>query len=293
MKKNKRILITGGGGFIGKHLTNLLKEKGYKIYFLDRSDKNIPSDVKVFKGDVSDPRVVAAAMKGMDYVYHLAGLLGTEELLFNTAEAVRVNVIGAVNVMEESARNKVKLLLVSKPNPWLNTYSITKETSEKFCMMYGQEFGLKAAIVKWFNVYGPGQKYQHVQKAIPTFIVKALRGESLPVFDRGEQTADFIYTSDAVRATVDVAEAPAAEGKVVEIGTGEETRVIDLAKMIIKMTGSRSKIKFLPMRKGEDLGAHVVADVRLLKRFTKFKPEVDLETGMSETVAYYREIIKK
>ena len=260
---------------------------------LDKSDKSIPSGVKIFKGDVCNPDVVAKAMKGMDYVYHLAGLLGTEELLFNTAEAVKINVIGAVNVMEEAAKNKTKLLLVSKPNPWLNTYSITKETSEKFCMMFRKEFGLKAAIVKWFSVYGPGQKHYGVQKAVPTFIVAALKGEQLPVFDRGQQTADFIYTSDAVRATVEVAETPAAEGQIVEIGTGEETKIIDLAKMIIKMTGSKSKIKFLKMRKGEDLGSHVVADIRLLKRFTKLKPEIDLETGMRETIDYYREIIKE
>lgn len=289
----KRVLITGGSGFIGKHLTNLLQEKGYAVSLLDKSDKNIPKNVKIFKGDVCDPQVVARAMKGMDYVYHLAGLLGTEELLFNTAEAVKVNIGGAVNVMQEAAHNKTKLLLVSKPNPWLNTYSITKEASEKFCMMYRKEFGLKAAIVKWFSVYGPGQKYGHVQKAVPTFIIAALENKPLPVFDNGIQTADFIYTSDAVRATMEVAESKKAEGEIVEIGTGEETKIIDLAKMIIKLTGSKSKIKYLPMRKGEDVGAHVVADVRLLKRFTNFKPEVDLHTGMMETVEYYRKLLLK
>jgi UDP-glucose 4-epimerase len=292
MKKNK-VLVTGGGGFIGKHLINLLTEKGYHVSLLDRSDKIDDKRVKVFKGDVCDRKVVAKAMKGMDYVYHLAGLLGTEELLFESIEATKVNVIGALTIMEEAAKNKTKLLLVSKPNPWLNTYSITKEASEKFCMMFQKEFGLKAAIVKWFSVYGPGQKHYGVQKAVPTFIVAALKGEPLPVFDRGQQTADFIYASDAVRATVEVAESKEAEGQIVEIGTGEETKIIDLAKLVIKMTNSKSKIKFLKMRKGEDLGSHVVADIRLLKRFTGFKPEVDFQTGMQKTIDYYREIVKK
>lgn len=286
------VLITGGGGFIGRHLTTILQEKGYSVAILDRHTKNVLKNVDVFEGDVQDEKVVNRAMKGMDYVYHLAGLLGTEELLFNTIEATKVNVIGSLTVMEAAVKNKTKLLLVSKPNPWLNTYSITKETSEKFCMMYRKEFGLQAAIVKWFSVYGPGQKHYGVQKAVPTFIVNAFRGKPLPVFDTGKQTADFIYTSDAIRATIMVAEAPEAEGKIVEIGTGEETRIIDLAKMIIRMTGSKSKIEYLPMRKGEDKGAHVVADVRLLKKLTKFKPEIDLETGMKETVESYREIAK-
>lgn len=285
-KSNNPVLVTGSAGFIGSNIVDKFLQEGFPVIGIDKR-------VKVFKGDVCDRKVVAKAMKGMDYVYHLAGLLGTEELLFESIEATKVNVIGALTIMEEAAKNKTKLLLVSKPNPWLNTYSITKEASEKFCMMFQKEFGLKAAIVKWFSVYGPGQKHYGVQKAVPTFIVAALKGEPLPVFDRGQQTADFIYASDAVRATVEVAESKEAEGQIVEIGTGEETKIIDLAKLVIKMTNSKSKIKFLKMRKGEDLGSHVVADIRLLKRFTGFKPEVDFQTGMQKTIDYYREIVKK
>jgi UDP-glucose 4-epimerase len=293
MAKETNVLITGGSGFIGKHLAGLLLNKGYKVAVLDRTDKNVPKQIKVFKGDVRDKAAVDKAMKGMDYVYHLAGLLGTEELIFNSAEATDVNVIGALRIMDAAAKNKTKLVLISKPNPWLNTYSITKEASEKFCFMYQKEFGLKAAIVKWFSVYGPGQKIYGVQKAVPTFIVRALEGKPIPVFDKGQQTADFIFTSDAVRATMMVGESKKAEGKVVEIGTGEETKVIDLAKMIIRMTGSKSKIEYLPMRKGEDKNAKVVADTTLLKKLIGFKPEVDLETGMAETIDFYRELLKK
>src|SRR5688572_17586004 len=100
MKKSKKVLITGGSGFIGKHLAGMLQEKGYSVAVLDRSDKNIPKSIKVFKGDIRDKKVVEKAMKGMDYVYHLAGLLGTEELNFNTVEATDVNVIGSLQVME-------------------------------------------------------------------------------------------------------------------------------------------------------------------------------------------------
>lgn len=291
MKKKTNVLITGGSGFIGRFLTQLLIEKGYNISLLDRSEKKVPRNVSLFKGDIQDEKLVQKAMKGMDYVYHLAGVLGTEELLFEAINAVKVNVIGSLTIMEAAVKNKTKLLLVSKPNPWLNTYSITKETSEKFCTMYQKEFGLKAAIVKWFSVYGPEQKHYGVQKAVPTFVVNALQGKSLPVFDAGEQTADFIYVTDAVRATMMVAEEKKAEGKIVEIGTGEETRVIDLAKLILRLTRSKSKVKFLPMRKGEDKGAHVVANTNLLKNLIRFKPEVNLKTGMMQTVESYRSML--
>jgi UDP-glucose 4-epimerase len=291
MKKDKKVLITGGSGFIGRHAAELLKEKGYMVAILDRTVKKPIAGVRVFEGDIRDEKIVNKAMNGMDYVYHLAGLLGTEELLFHTIEAADVNIIGSLRIMEAAVKNKTKLLLVSKPNPWLNTYSITKETSEKFCMMFQKEFALKAAIVKWFSVYGPGQKHYGVQKAVPTFIMKALKNENIPIFDTGRQTADFIYTSDAIQATVLVAESKKAQGEIVEIGTGKETKVEDLAKMIIGMTGSKSKIVHLPMRKGEDKGAHVVADTTKLKKLTHFKPKIDLETGIRETIAYYKTIV--
>lgn len=291
MNTKKKVLITGGSGFIGRHLTTFLQKKGYDVAILDRTVKNPIPNTTVFEGDILDKEIVSKAMKGMKYVYHLAGLLGTEELLFNTIEAAKVNIIGSLTVMEAAVKNKTKLVLISKPNPWLNTYSITKETSEKFCQMYQKEFGLTAVIIKWFSVYGPGQKHYGVQKAVPTFIMKALKNEDIPVFDTGQQTADFIYTSDAIKATVLVAESKKAEGEIVEIGTGHETKVIDLAKDIIRISGSKSKIVHFPMRKGEDKKAHVVADISKLTGLTNFEPVINLEKGLKKTVAYYETLL--
>ncbi len=292
MKTSKKILITGGAGFIGRHLTEYLLSLGHTVTLLDRSAKSELKNVRLIRGDITNPAVVSKSMKGQDSVYHLAGVLGTEELLFDTANAVKINILGAINIMEVAVKNRTKLILISKPNPWLNTYSITKETSEKFAMMYRKEFNLKTVIIKWFSVYGPGQKYGHVQKAVPTFIIRALKNKPLPVFDKGHQTADFIYVSDAAKATVDVSENPQSEGQTVEIGTGTETRIIDLAKLIIKLTGGSSKISYEPMRKGEDHNARVVADTSLLNKLTKFKPLIDLETGLQHTIDYYRSLLR-
>jgi len=291
MNKKTKVLITGGTGFIGRHLIAELQKGGHAVSLLYRARKNVPKGVRYFKGDITNRKVVQRAMKGMDYVYHLAGVLGTEELLFRSEEAVRVNIIGAIHVMEAAVKNNTKMLLVSKPNPWLNTYSITKETSEKFCLMYQKELGLRATIVQWFSVYGPGQKYRNVQKAVPTFIVRALKGEPIPIFGNGLQTADFIYVSDTVRATVLVAQNKKAEGKIIEIGSGKETRIKDMAKSIIKLTGSKSTIQYLPMRKGEDKNAHVVANTRLLKKLVSYSPSVRLEDGLQRTILYYQKLL--
>lgn len=289
-KKYKKILVTGGSGFIGKHLISELLKKKYSVAILDRTPKNIPENVTVFQGDIQDRKLVAKAMRNIDLVYHLAGVLGTSELNSKSIEAVKTNVLGTLNVLEEATRNKSKVLLVSKPNVWINTYSITKDASEKFCMMFRKEFGLKAVIVKWFSVYGPGQKHYGVQKAIPTFIVKALKNEPLPIFGNGKQMADFIYTSDTIRATILAAEDEKMEGKIIEIGTGKGTRVIDLAKIIIRESKSKSKLQFLPMRGGEDPGTQVIANTALLKKL-KFKPQVNFNEGIRETITFYKNLL--
>lgn len=289
-KKYKKILVTGGSGFIGKHLISELLKKKYIIAILDRTPKNIPENVTVFQGDIQDRKLVAKAMRNIDLVYHLAGVLGTSELNSKSIEAVKTNVLGTLNVLEEATRNKSKVLLVSKPNVWTNTYSITKEASEKFCMMFQKEFGLKAVIVKWFSVYGPGQKHYGVQKAVPTFIVRALKNLPLPIFGNGKQMADFIYTSDTIRATILAAEDEKMEGKIIEIGTGKGTRVIDLAKVIIRESKSKSKLQFLPMRGGEDPGTQVIANTALLRKL-KFKPQVNFNEGIRKTITFYKNLL--
>lgn len=290
MSNYKNILVTGGNGFIGSHLVINLQKKGYNVAILDRSPKKVLKGVKIFQGDIRNNKFVKGALKNIDLVYHLAGLLGTEELNTQSIPATKINILGTLNILEGARANNSKLLLVSKPNVWLNTYSITKETSEKFTQMYCKEFGLKATIVKWFSVYGPGQKHYGVQKAVPTFIMKALNNQPLPVFDDGTQMADFIYVTDTIHATILAAESNKVEGKIVEIGTGKGTKIDDLAKKIIKLTGSKSKIEFLPMRGGEDPHTKVVADTKLLKSLN-FVPEVNFSEGMMETINYYKKII--
>lgn len=290
MATSKKILVTGGSGFIGQHLIDSLLKKKCQVAVLDRTPKIPPTKVKIFRGDIRNRMFVKKAIKGIDLVYHLAGVLGTEELNIRSIEATEINVIGTLNVLEEALLNKTKVLFVSKPNIWLNTYSITKEAGEKFCLMFHKIFGLKTVIVKWFNVYGPDQKHYGVQKAVPTFIVKALKNEPLPIFGNGNQMADFIYVTDTATLTIKAAEAKKMEGQIVEIGSGKGTKVIDLARMIIKLTKSKSKLKFLPMRDGENPNAKIIANTMMLKKL-KFKPKVGLKEGLLKTIAFYKKLL--
>lgn len=292
MKKTK-VLVTGGGGFIGKHLIELLRQKGYIVSSYERGNVNLGPGIHNFQGDVLDKQALNKAMKDQDEVYHLAGLLGTSELQYQSVKAAEINIIGAINVFDAALKYGTKVILISKPNPWLNTYSVTKEASEKFCQIYQRYFGLKAVIIKWFNVYGPGQKYKHVQKAVPTFIIQALKNQPLPVYDDGKQQGDFVYVTDSVNATIKIANTPKALGKTVEIGTGVGTTVNKLAKLIIKLSNSKSKIQYLPMRIGENPHTLVVAKLTELKKLYVFKPEVDLISGLKLTIDYYRKLLAK
>ena len=286
-----KILITGGTGFIGSHLVEALHRKGHTVSTFDHTPRQHQAPTTVFQGDIRDEEAVNRAIAGQDIVYHLAGILGTHELMEGIKEAVEINVVGTLNVLNAVQKHGSRMVLASKPNIWLNTYSITKETEEQFCLMYHHEFGTPIAIVKWFNAYGPRQKTSRVQKAVPTFIMRALRNEPIPIFGNGQQTADFVYISDLVDATIRVAEEPRCFGRIVEIGTGKETAVTELANSIISLTGSRSQLEYLPMRSGEESNARVFADCQAMRDLLGFCHQVELEDGLKETISYYRGLL--
>jgi nucleoside-diphosphate-sugar epimerase len=163
--------------------------------------------------------------------------------------------------------------------------------ADKFCKMYQRDFGMKALTVKWFSVYGPAQKHYGVRKAVPTFVVAALQNKPLEIYGNGRQHADFIYVTDTVKATIDLSETENAYGRTFEIGSGFGTSPVKLAKMIIKIANSKSKIKYIPMRKGEDPNTKVVADLSEIRKVIKFNPLVGLQEGMEQTIAYYRDLL--
>ena len=292
-RNHMNVLVTGGSGFIGSVLVKSLVRRGHNVSTLDRSPTKHGVDVNQHQGDIRNFEDVESAVRGQDLVYHLAGLLGTHELVGDAGRALEVNVGGTLNVLDTCRIHGARILLVSKPNVWLNTYSITKEAAEQFSKMYMEEHGVITTIVKWFNVYGPGQGVGrgHVQKAVPTFIVNALKQGPLPVFGDGTQTGDFIYVDDTVEATVEVADSEAARGRTVEIGSGCETSVLEMCNMILQMTESSSKVEFQPMRRGETANTSLRADLRVLEQTTDFVPQMKMEDGLKKTIEYYRQML--
>lgn len=275
----KKALVTGATGFVGSHLVELLRERGYSVVSFDIS----------LGQDITNEKVVEKYVKEVDVVFNLAGLLGTHELIEKrVVDAVMVNTIGAINVLNAAKKHRVDVVEIGKPNIWLNTYSITKQTAEDFTRMYVKEYGLRAWMVRWFNIFGPRQHYGSPQKLAPTSIVKALLNEPIPVFGDGMQTADHIYVKDAAVAAVAIYECDEVMGKPIEVGHHHMT-VNEFIRAVIKVTNSKSKINYLTMRRGEDEHSVVQADTKILKEVVGFEPRYSFKKGLKETIDYYRQ----
>ena len=292
MDRVMKALVTGSNGFIGSHLVEALLKRGHELTTLDRNANNSTGISRAFGADILDAEKVREAVVGQDIVYHLSAVLGTAELVAQAHHAVDVNINGTVNVLDACRSEGASLLFVSKPNPWLNTYSITKQAAEQFCLMYRSEFQVPVTIVKPFNVYGPRESVGpgRAQKLIPNTIAKALDDQPLTIFGTGDQVNDYIYVDDVVRLITDLSMSDKAINGTYNVGTGNGQTVNEVCSLILELTGSNSEIERLPMRPGESSSAALRADLTQIERVMPVGDFVGLRDGLARTVEYYKSI---
>lgn len=286
-----RMLVTGSSGFVGEHLMRVLCEAGHHPEGFDVATPTFRGADHML-GDITDAARVLEAVDGFDFVLHLAGLLGTHELVEAPMMAVHVNILGTLNVLEACRETGAKMILASKPNPWVNTYTITKKAAEEFVEMYRREHGVQAAVVRWFNVYGPGQRLQHevgYKKLVPHAIVSALRDQPVEVYGYdGTQTIDLIHVRDAARAMMAMMENwHRCEGEVLDAGHYDRTVNWFLSKLALEL-GHGIDVEYSPMRKGEPNESDVRAFASKLKSLTGWRPRVRFRDGLASTVKWYR-----
>ena len=266
-----RILITGGAGFIGSHIAEHFQGKA-EVRILDslRSGyrRNLDGlEVEFIEGDIRNRELVREAMRGVDYVFHLAALVSVPESMEKIAECIDINDTGMIVVLEEAARAHVKKLCFSTSaavygdNPELpkretmtpepkSPYAITKLDGEYYCRMFTETGKLQTACLRYFNVFGPRQDPKSAYAAaVPIFIDKARRNEPLTIFGDGNQTRDFIFVKDIAAANVFLAQSE--HTGVYNVANGGKITIGDLAKEIIRLTGSKSEIVHLPERPGD------------------------------------------
>jgi UDP-glucose 4-epimerase len=213
--------------------------------------------------------------------------------------AVRTNIVGGLNVLEAVRTHEVPAVFISLGNYKMNnTYSITKSTVERFVAMYNKEHDTSINIVRAMNAYGPGQKppypygYSRVRKIVPTFICRALRNEPIEVYGDGQQISDMVYVTDVADVLVKALMLASNDELVnpIEVGPAVHNTVMDIANLVIEVTGSESEITLLPRRPGEDPSIPVYAEVISMTRAGIDPGEfVSLEDGMAMAVDFYKD----
>jgi UDP-glucose 4-epimerase len=297
----KRVLVTGGSGFIGGYVTEELASKGYEVVVFDHIRRESPHEV--FLGDIRDEVAVNEAVAHAEGVIHLGGVLGTQETIQNPRPAAHTNVLGGLNVLEACNEYDVPLVNIAVGNYWENnTYSITKNTVERFADMYAKYRGSRVSVVRALNAYGPRQVAaepfgpSRVRKVMPSFVCRALSGLPIEIYGDGLQIMDMIYVADVARILVSALEKTEIGGALgtFEAGTGRRTTVNDIAQFVrdevTLQGGPFADITHLPMRPGEGERSIVIGDPTTLELLNvgDLRP---LEEGVKDTVAYFSDYL--
>lgn len=303
-----KVLITGGAGFIGSHYADAFAERQDDVTVFDLFPPLHEFRSTYVQGDLRDYEAVRAVVRQSDFVIHAGGILGTHETVLLPVDTTSTNIIGGLNVLQAVQDYGNNLINVSKPNAWLNPYTITKDCFEKYCFMYVHEFNVKVAILRLFNVYGPRQKYSGVRKAIPTWIVDGLSNRPMEIFGTGLSTMDLVYISDVVNATMAVvdnfdrcclsrveittaslARIPGYDEQVLEVGSGVEITINATVEALSHALAIPMRVRRVPMRRGERDGTQLRANISRLASLTGYRPAIPLQEGFANTIAYYKQ----
>jgi UDP-glucose 4-epimerase len=306
--ERKKIVITGGAGFIGSHMAEYWVKRDANVHIVDdlRTGflKNIQKIDKVVfhKGSITDRKLLEEVVEGTDYIFNFAALVSVPESIIKPKECNEINVVGILNILEEAKKSGIKKVVHSssaavygdnpilpknvsmKPEP-KSPYGITKLDGEYYSQLYFENYGLPTISLRYFNVFGPRQdpKSQYAA-AIPIFINKALRNEPIIIYGDGNQTRDFIFVEDVVRANVLAAEQKNISG-VFNIANGTSITILEIAQLIIRETSSKSKIVFENARPGDI--KHSKAYVEDTKEKLGFIPEYSLLEGLKKTISSF------
>ena len=303
-----KIVVTGGAGFIGSHVTTVLCNAGHQVTVIDNLStgfqKLVDPRANFVKLDLADQKILTPVLAGHDAVIHLAGFIEVGESVKEPVKFAQNNIINSVKLLEAMRQANVtkivfsssacvygvpKKLPISEDDPLgiqANPYGVTKIAIENFCAVYNQIHGFDCLILRYFNPYGPGELHQPETHAIPNFIKAALAKKPIPLYWQGEQIRDFIYVEDLARAHTNVLGLSGLH--YFNVGTEFGVKVIDVLKTIFKIAGFEVPINDLGQRPG-DVPANYASSKKLQKTIN-WQTEVNLEEGLRRTIDFYKGI---
>lgn len=268
-----KYLITGGAGFIGSHLVERLLGEKHQIVVLDDFSTglrtnialNTSTQLKIIDGSVLDQTILRTAAQGVDFIFHLAAAVGVFNIVEHPIESLKTNINGTENVLDLSRELKLPVLCTSSSEVYGKnasnslsedddrvigspaiarwSYSEAKAIDEFLALAYHREYGLETRVVRLFNTVGPGQLGSYGM-VVPRFVSAALKGEDIEIYGTGDQTRCFTHVSDVVDALIAISRSPKTIGEIINIGNTEEISIKRLAKKVISMTQSKSRIVF-------------------------------------------------
>lgn len=298
-------MVTGGGGFIGSHVTRMLLDSGYSVTVLDNFSHgyrdNVDKRAKLVVGDIADREKAKVALKGIDATVHMAGLIVVPQSVKDPIKYCQNNVLGTVEFLNSMRDAGVKKIIYSSsacvygtPNSLPikedaplapdNPYGATKASVEAYLQAYHVCFGFDVTILRYFNPYGPGKLYPPITHAIPNFIMATLAKKPVPLYWKGEQIRDFIYIDDLAQAHTDVLKLNGCN--IFNLGMEKGVKIKDVVEMIFKIVGYKVPIADLGERPG-DVAANYASSEKLHKA-VGWRANVGLAEGLKRTIEYYK-----
>lgn len=317
-----KVLVTGGGGFIGSHIVAQLLKEGHEAVIYDDFSTNSKGEdygsAQVIEGDVRDSEMLIKSLNGVDAVIHMASFISVEESVKDPLKYVENNVLGTASLlmaMREAGVGKIVFsssatvygepatLPITEDFPLsaANPYAASKIASEAICESFSKTDGFEVTILRYFNPYGPGEVHDPETHAIPNFIKAGIERKPIPLYWNGEQVRDFIYVEDLARAHIAVLgpEVPRASGvsqvprgggsyEIYNVGSENGVKIIDVVNVLSDIFGYQMEIEDKGERKG-DVMANYASSAKL-KEATGWGAKVDLDEGLRKTVEYFKVI---
>ncbi len=305
--KQKRVLITGGAGFIGSHIAQALHGENEVLVLDDLTTgkkENLEGmDVELITGSIRDADLVRKAMEGVDFVFHHAAIASVPRSVDDPISSNQVNVCGTLRVLMEARDAKVRKVVFASssavygdapseikreddlPAP-ISPYAVTKMTGEMYCRNFWLNYRLPTCSLRYFNVYGPRQDPSSDYAAvIPRFISAAKAGRPLTIFGDGEQTRDFVFVKDVVQANILAATDEKHHGEVFNVANQEKVTVNLLASLVLRTLDIKEEENIIHQEERKGDVKHSLADIGKARHMLGYAPGHSLKDGLQQTVA--------